>query len=65
MVSHSPRIPKIKECIKYIESCGWTLDYYNRPWYCFKINPGWFETHLMKQVSFTLHEIRDAYTNGW
>jgi len=55
----SPRIAKIRDCIRNIESAGWTYEYYNRPWYCFR------RPSDRKQIIFTLTEIRDAYNNGW
>jgi len=58
-MAHSRRITKVKDCIAYIEKCGWILQYYNRPWYIFK------SPETEKEIIFTLTEIRDAYNNGW
>ena len=50
------RIPRVKDCIEYVKSCGFTYEYYNRPWYVFRRE---------KQITFTLTEIRDAFKNGF
>lgn len=64
-MAHSRRIAKVKDCIAYIETCGWTMKYYNRPWYCFQSNgraKTWTGT---KEITFTLTELRHALNNGW
>lgn len=52
-------IPKIKECIPYIEGCGYKFQGYNRPWYLFT------SIRTEKLVTFTLTEIREAFKYGW
>ena len=52
-------VPKIKECIPYIEHCGYRFLYYNRPWYVFQ------HEGLGREITFTLSEIREAYRYGW
>jgi len=52
-------MPRIEECKRYIEECGYTFRYYNRPWYVFMS----IWTH--KDVAFTLHEIRHCFQYGW
>lgn len=65
-MAHSPRIPKVrKECIPYIEQCGWKFKYYNRPWYVFEGVNGRTTMNGNKEVPFTLTEIREAFLNGW
>lgn len=58
-------VPKIKECIAYIESCGWHFTYYNKPWYVFESNGLAKTASGSREVSFTLFEIRHAKINGW
>jgi hypothetical protein len=58
------KIPHVKDCIKYIESCGWEFQYYNIGWYVFKrINGRKFASQ--SEVTFTLKEIRNAFKYGW
>jgi hypothetical protein len=57
-MSTSTKVTPVKECISYIESCGWTFDYYNRPWYVFK-------QEGKSSITFTITELRDAFNNGW
>lgn len=62
-MAHSPNIPKVKDCIPYVESCGWKFSHYNRPWYVFKpVEP---RADGKTEIPFTLTEIRHAMTNGW
>ncbi len=63
-MSHTRIIPKVKDCIAYIEGCGWKLDYYNRPWYVFKWT-GDPRQDGKTTIPFTLTEIRHALVNGW
>jgi hypothetical protein len=60
----SRRITPVKDCIAYIESGGWQLDYYNRPWYVFK-SLQWPGSANPTRVTFTLTELRYAWANGW
>ena len=55
-----PNLPRVKACIAYIESCGWKLQYYNRPWYVFR-----HPTRTPAELVFTLTELRDTFTNGF
>ena len=48
--------PSVETCIKYVLSCGFTLTFRNRN-YGFK-RGDWSPV-------FTLHEIREAYLNGF
>jgi hypothetical protein len=50
-------IPSIKQCIAYVESCNFIYEGRNGRWYLFRRNG--------QQISFTLHEIRDALMNGF
>ncbi len=57
-------IPKVKDCIAYIEGCDWKFDYYNRPWYIFK----WAGQTIQEgrhPISFTITELRDAFKYGF
>ncbi len=64
-MSHTRIIPKVKDCIAYIEGCGWKYSHYNRPWYAFE-SAGTARTMTGgKMIYFTLHEIRHALTHGW
>ena len=64
-MSHTRVIPKVKDCIAYIESCGWKLAYYNRPWYVFEAADGRRAPGGGKTIPFTLNELRQAFNNGW
>lgn len=55
-------VVKVDECIKYIESCGWTLQWRSKGYYGF-YNPDADAYH--RDLSFTLAELREAYLNGW
>jgi hypothetical protein len=55
-------VVKVDECIKYIESCGWTLRRRTTGYYAFH-NPNANEVH--RDMTFTLAELRHAYINGW
>ena len=54
----------VEKCKSYIASCGWEFMYYNRPWYVFKSDGGksWSGN---SEITFTLHELREAFNNGW
>ena len=57
------KIPHVKDCIEYIQNCGYTYKGYNCPWYLFesvgnRVGP-------LRVVHFTLHEIREAVMNGF
>jgi len=61
----SSGVANVKDCIKYIESSGWKLYYYNRPWYVF-VSLGNAKTmNGGKEITFTLTELRHAFCNGW
>ena len=55
-------LPKVNDCIAYIESCGWKLVNRYRTVYYFKNEDICIEH---KQMRFTLSELRHAYVNGW
>jgi len=63
-MAHSRIIPKVKDCIAYIEGCGWQYSHKNvLKQYVFiraKQNTG-----STRYVAFTLTQIRDAYNFGW
>ncbi len=62
--SNKTPLPKLAECVAYIESCqGWLFSHYSSLTrrYVFK-NPA---NAVIKEVSFSLPEIRDANRNGW
>jgi len=52
-------LPKVGECIEYIESCGYKYIMHCCGKYCFKHNETW------KPISFTLRELRLARVYGW
>ena len=52
-------IPKIKDCIAYIESCGYKYSHYS------VARTYVFYSENKKEVAFTLTEIREAYLKGW
>lgn len=57
-------LPKLAECIAYIESCqGWRFSHYAplTRQYVFK-NPA---NAGIEEAAFSLTEIRDAKRNGW
>lgn len=56
------KLPNVKECISYIEGCGWKLVNQYRTVYYFE-NPNTNLVH--KQMRFTLTELRHAFVNGW
>ena len=59
----SSRIPHVKECIKYIESCGYEYEYgYNGSYKFRKLSP---TRPGMTEVYFTLQDLRHAFKNGW
>jgi hypothetical protein len=64
-MAHSRIIPKLKDCIAYIESCGWKFNHRSviRTYVFYQTKPG--DNRDPQQVAFTLTEIRHAYTNGW
>ena len=55
-----PRIPYIKECVDYIESCGYKFSHYSltRTYVFYRIS----DNH---EVFFNLKEIREAKRYGW
>lgn len=56
------KLPGVKECIAYIESCGWKLKNRGRSYYYF-YNPDRPVEH--KQMVFNLTELRHAFKHGW
>lgn len=61
----NPNLPNIKECIAYVENCGWNFQHYTRPWYVFRSVNGRKTCNGSTKVSFTLTEIREAFKVGW
>lgn len=61
-MSHNKTLPKLKECIAYIEGCGWKLTNQHRMVYYFE-NPNANLVH--RQMRFTLNELRHAFKYGW
>lgn len=57
--------PKIKDCIAYIESCGWEYLYKNYNFYVFKGRDGKTNMAGNNIIHFTLRELRDAKMYGW
>lgn len=55
-------VVKVDECVKYIESCGWTLKHRSKGYYYF-YNPNAADYH--RDLTFSLAELREAYLNGW
>ena len=52
----------VKECIKYIEGCGWMLKRRNKSFYLFR-NEKANDVH--KEMIFSLAELRETYETGW
>lgn len=55
-------VVKVDECIRYIEACGWKLMRRTTGYYAFR-NPN--ATIDLREMTFTLKELREAYHNGW
>jgi hypothetical protein len=64
-MAHSRSIAKVKDCILYIEGCGWKFSHYNSPWYIFKGTAGRKTMSGNDTIPFTLTELRHAYNYGW
>ena len=66
-MAHSRIIPKVKDCIAYIESCGWEFSHFDRHirWYVFRGKNGRRTMSGSTTIPFTLRELREAYENGW
>lgn len=67
-MAHSIRLPKVKtECIPYIEGCGWKFTHYDAGMrlYVFKGENGRRTMGGSNVISFTITEIRHAFSNGW
>ncbi len=78
-LSNTPQkdMPNVEECIKYIESCGWKLIMRGKV----RFNPNFKPSKMTgaplyyfrnesaniwhKDFYFSLHELREAYRNGW
>ncbi len=62
-LSNTPQkdMPNVEECIKYIESCGWKLITRGKIYYFRNESANIWH----KDFYFSLHELRDAYRNGW
>lgn len=58
------QIPKVKDCIAYIESCGWRFKSYYLGGYFFESVD---RTTMAgnSNISFTLKELRHAKKYGW
>ena len=56
------KLPKVGDCIAYIESCGWMLDSQYRGIYYFQNVDANMAHKLMR---FTLTELRHAFKYGW
>jgi hypothetical protein len=54
--------PKVKDCIAYIESCGWKFKGQWWTSYYFE-NPSANLVH--QEMRFTLRELREALLYGW
>lgn len=55
-------LARVEACIQYIESCGWKLRHRSKGYYCFR-NPK-AAPHI-RDVFFTLKELRETYEYGW
>lgn len=60
-------IPTVKECIQYIESCGWKFSHRSIVGtYVFRHEDGEVKNcKSYSEVAFTLHELRHAFKYGW
>jgi len=58
-------IPRVKECISYIEKCGWEYIGYKFGSYWFKGLDGRKTWAGCSSIAFTLTELREAYNYGW
>ena len=59
-------IPGLRDCIAYIESCGWTYSHRSViRTYVFDRKPGLNPWAGRTQIAFTLTELRDAIKHGW
>jgi hypothetical protein len=62
----SIQIPKIRtECIPYIEGCGWKFFNYREGSYYFRGVNGRKTMSGNDTISFTMNELRHAFTYGW
>jgi hypothetical protein len=62
----STKIPSIrKECIPYIEGCGWKFVYYSDGCYGFEGVDGRKTMSGNDMIYFTINELRHAFKNGW
>lgn len=64
-MAHSRIIVKVKDCIAYIEGCGWKFIGRQYGSYWFKGNNGKTNMAGSNTIPFTLTELRHAYNNGW
>jgi hypothetical protein len=64
-MAHSRIIPSVKDCISYIEKCGWKFVGYSLGGYYFDGLNGRKTMSGNTTISFTLTELRHAYTYGW
>lgn len=64
-MAHSRIIAKVKDCIPYIEGCGWKFIGRHYGSYWFKGDNGKTRWNGDNKIPFTLTELRDAYNNGW
>ena len=57
------KLPKVADCIAYIEKCGWKLtnQYRGCVYYFYNEN----QPDCFKQMRFTLTELRHALKYGW
>jgi len=64
-MAHSRIITKVKDCIQYIEGCGWKFTGRTYGSYWFKSIDGRKTSSGNDTIPFTLTELRHAYNNGW
>lgn len=65
-MAHSRKLPLLrKDCIPYIEGCGWQFIGREYGMYWFKGMNGKKTMSGNDKIPFTLKELRDAYENGW
>lgn len=55
-------VTPVKECIAYIESCGWKLQGRARSYYYFRNEDA---AEGMRDQTFSLKELRETYKTGW
>jgi hypothetical protein len=64
-MAHSKIIPKVKDCIAYIEGCNWKHFHSRGGVHWFKGMNGQKTMSGNDTITFTITELRHAYNYGW